>query len=172
MIKLSGRILDEISRHAEREYPHECCGLLIGRIEADGRTRVIAETYPVANEFKQSALSAAFNEAPADDEPAGETEERHQRMLIPPLEYARAERRGRARGLGVVGNYHSHPDARAMPSQFDLEHLAPWPTMSYIVVSVRQGQTVDVRSWELRADRSRFDEEEMTVDERETEEGV
>jgi proteasome lid subunit RPN8/RPN11 len=173
MIKLSARNLDEMRRHAEREYPHECCGLLIGRIEADGRTRVIAETYPVANEFKQSALSEAFNEAMTTNEPtATATEDRHRRMLIPPLEYARAERRGSARGLGVVGNYHSHPDSRAVPSQFDLEHLAPWPTMSYIVVSVRQGRAVDVRSWELSSDRARFDEEEITVAEDETEEGV
>jgi proteasome lid subunit RPN8/RPN11 len=164
MVKLSARTLDEIRRHAEREYPHECCGLLIGRIEDDGRTRVIAETYPVANEFNQSALSEAFNDANAPANTSAidiEAEERHQRMLIPPIEYARAERQYSARGLGVVGNYHSHPDHKAVPSQFDLEHLAPWPTMSYIVVSVRQGQMVDVRSWELAADRSRFDEEEI-----------
>jgi proteasome lid subunit RPN8/RPN11 len=61
----------------------------------------------------------------------------------------------------VVGNYHSHPEHPAVPSQFDLEHLAPWPTMSYVVVSVREGKAVDFRSWELEADRSRFNEEEV-----------
>lgn len=141
MIKLGARQLEEIRLHAEREYPHECCGLLIGRIEDGGRTRVVAETYPVANAFAEG--------------------ERHHRMLIPPLEYARAERRGGGRGLGVVGNYHSHPDHPAVPSQFDLENLAPWPTMSYVVVSVLDGEAAELRSWELRADRSRFDEEQM-----------
>jgi proteasome lid subunit RPN8/RPN11 len=176
MIKLSARNLAEIRRHAEREYPHECCGLLIGRIEADGRMRVVAETYPVANEFNHNALNQAFNDATedADDDGSSEvkTEERHQRMLIPPLEYARAERQSSAEGLGVVGNYHSHPDHGAVPSQFDLEHLAPWPTMSYIVVSVQRGQAVDVRSWELATDRSRFDEEEIVVNDGEPTEGV
>lgn len=141
MIKLSVEHLNEIRQHAEREYPHECCGLLIGRIEDDGRTRSVAATYPVANSYTE--------------------EERHHRMLIPPEDYARAERLHRNQQLGVIGNYHSHPDHPAEPSQFDLDNLAPWPTMSYIIVSVRAGKAADLRSWELEADRSRFDEEEL-----------
>ena len=142
MIRLSARLLEEIERHAEREYPRECCGLLVGRITDGGRTREVHATYPVANIFSEEA-------------------ERHHRMAIEPLEYARAERLHAAEGLGVVGNYHSHPDHPAVPSQYDLEHLAPWPTMSYVVVSVREGKAAGLRSWELLADRSRFVEEEV-----------
>lgn len=145
MIKLGANIHEEIMRHAEREYPRECCGLLVGRIVDGGRTRIIHETFPVENTFEEG--------------------ERHHRMSIEPLDYARAERLYAARGLGVVGNYHSHPDHPAVPSQFDLEHLAPWPTMSYIVVSVREGTAADFRSWELLADRSRFEEEEVSGEE-------
>ena len=143
MIRLSARLLEEIARHAEREYPRECCGLLVGRIEDGGRTRVVDVTHPVENTFEDEG-------------------EHYHRMAISPLEYARAERTHAARGIGVVGNYHSHPDHPAVPSRFDLEHLAPWPTMSYIVVSVVEGKTTDVRSWELEPDRSRFNEEELT----------
>jgi len=142
LIKLSARLLEEIERHAEREYPRECCGLLVGRITDGGRTREVHATYPVANIFSEEA-------------------ERHHRMAIEPLEYARAERLHAAEGLGVVGNYHSHPDHPAVPSQYDLEHLAPWPTMSYVVISVLEGKASDLRSWELEADRSRFNEEEV-----------
>jgi proteasome lid subunit RPN8/RPN11 len=142
VIRLSARILKEMARHAEREYPHECCGLLVGRITDGGRTRVVEELYPVENVF-------------------ADVGERHHRMAIEPLDYARAERLHASRGLGVVGNYHSHPDHPAVPSQYDLEHLAPWPTMSYVVVSARKGKAVDLRSWELEADRSRFNEEEI-----------
>ena len=142
MIKLGTLLLEDIKRHAEREYPHECCGLLIGRIEDDGRTRAVVETYPVANSWEE-----------------GET--MHRRMLIRPQDYMQAERRFSKEGLGVVGNYHSHPDHPAVPSEFDLKNLAPWPTMSYIVVSVVKGRAVGLRSWELAADRSRFNEEEI-----------
>jgi proteasome lid subunit RPN8/RPN11 len=72
----------------------------------------------------------------------------------------RGERYARERGLDVIGNYHSHPDHPAIPSQFDLDHA--WPTWSYIIVSVREGLGADLRSWEMEADRSRFNEEELT----------
>ena len=143
MIRISEEQLDKIRRHAEAEYPRECCGLLVGLIEDDGRTRVVVETVEVSNAWE------------------GEGELGH-RMLITPQDYMRAERRFGKDGLGVIGNYHSHPDDRAVPSQFDLEHLAPWPTMSYIVVSVKEGRAVDLRSWELVSDRSRFNEEEIS----------
>lgn len=147
MIKIGAAQRAEIERHAEREYPRECCGLLVGRIEDGGRTRIIHACVPVENTFADEG-------------------EHYHRMAIESLEYARAERLYAAEGLGVVGNYHSHPEHPAVPSQYDLEHLAPWPTMSYIVVSVREGKAVDLRSWELEADRSRFNEEEVSTPEK------
>ena len=140
MLKIEQRHVEAIARHAAREYPLECCGLLIGRIA--GGAREIAELFPVANSFEEEG-------------------ERHRRMRISPLDYARAERAYAARGLGVIGNYHSHPDHDAVPSRFDLENLAPWPTMSYIVVSVRGGEPGELRSWQLEPDRARFTEEEI-----------
>ena len=138
MIAIQEQQEDEIRRHGESEYPHECCGLLIGGFVEDGRKRV-AEVYPISN--------------------AREEEARHNRSLITPAEYMRGERYARGLGLEVVGNYHSHPDHPAVPSQFDLEHA--WPTWSYIIVSVRDGLADDLRSWEMAADRSRFNEEEI-----------
>jgi proteasome lid subunit RPN8/RPN11 len=143
MITIAASLLGQIKRHAEAEYPRECCGLLIGSIEQDGRARVVVETYAVANAWEESDTM-------------------HRRMLITPQDYMRAEREFSKQGQGVVGNYHSHPNHPAVPSQFDLEHLAPWPTMSYIVVSVLEGRAAELRSWELAADRSRFVEEEIS----------
>jgi proteasome lid subunit RPN8/RPN11 len=140
MIKIAASLLDRIKRHAEAEYPRECCGLLIGSIEDDGRTRIVVETHTVSNAWEES-------------------EALHRRMLITPQDYMRAERLFSNQGQGVVGNYHSHPNHPAEPSQFDLEHLAPWPTMSYIVVSVHERGAVGLRSWELAADGSQFIEE-------------
>lgn len=139
MIALEEEHKDEIRRHGEAEYPEECCGLLVGLLDEDGSKRVL-EVYPISN--------------------AREAEARHNRSLILPEEYMRGERYARSRGLDVVGNYHSHPDHPAVPSQFDLEHA--WPTWSYIIVSVSAGRAEDVRSWEMANDRSRFDEEEIS----------
>jgi cysteine synthase B len=85
------------------------------------------------------------------------TEERRRRYLIGPDEYRAAERHADERGLRLIGFYHSHPDHPAQPSQTDLEQA--WPNLSYVIVSVRQGQPAELRSWRLAADRTRFDEE-------------
>lgn len=140
MIRIGDEHIDAIMRHAERDYPDECCGLLIGSIGNDGRMRVVNETLALAN---------AWDQGP-----------RHNRMLIAPLDFARAEREAAKIGLGVIGDYHSHPDHPAIPSQFDLEH-SPWPTMSYMIVSVREGRAAELRSWEIAEDRSGFNEEEI-----------
>lgn len=139
MIVLNQQQRDEIARHSEREYPHECCGLLFGTFAAGGSAKLVSIVYPVAN-------------ARAD-------EARATRSLITPEEYLRGDRAARDRGLEVIGNYHSHPDAPAVPSAYDLAHA--WPVWSYIIVSVRAGASVDLRSWKLEADRSHFNSEEI-----------
>lgn len=138
MIQLAVDHLDQIAAHGERDYPHECCGLLLGSFSADGR-KLVAETYLISN--------------------AREEEAKRNRFLIRPEELMQGEWYAETRKLEVVGFYHSHPDHPAVPSQYDLEHA--WPTYSYIIVSVRAGEAQDLRSWELRRDRSRFSEEEV-----------
>ncbi len=142
MLKISQPQLKYLEQQGEQQYPNECCGLLIGRVEDDARTRVVVEVFPVLNAWE-------------DDR------EHYHRMLITPQDYLKAELQFNSDGIGVIGNYHSHPDYVAIPSDFDLEFLAPWPTMSYIVMSVWNGSTTDVRSWELAPDRSQFNEERI-----------
>ena len=79
-------------------------------------------------------------------------------------ELMRGEKYAREQGFDVVGFYHSHPDDVAVPSQYDLEHA--WPTYSYIVMSVEKARAVDLRSWEMESDRSRFNEEEIVSEAR------
>ena len=129
--------LDSIRKHGEATYPEECGGLLLGVFE-DG-VRVIRETAPLENVRKDS---------------------RHNRVALDPLAYAQTERDATRRGLGVWGYYHSHPDHPAVPSAFDLEH-APFIEWSYLIVSVQNGVARDIRSWNVREDRSQFDEEKI-----------
>jgi len=138
MITIDEQHLSDMRRHGERDYPFECCGLMLGRFESDGKKNV-AETYPISN--------------------AREEEAKRNRFLIRPDELMRGEKYARANGLDVVGFYHSHPDDRAVPSKYDLDHA--WPTYSYVVVSVEKGKAVDLQSWEMEPDRSKFNEEEI-----------
>ena len=137
MIRVDQKSLIEVREHAVRDYPYECCGLLLGRFDEDGK--VVSETYPISNAREESA--------------------KRNRFLITPEELMRGERYARSKDLEVVGFYHSHPDSPAVPSQYDLEHA--WPTYSYIIVSTTADQAGDLFSWEQELDRSRFNQEEL-----------
>jgi len=137
MIILNEQILNAITTHAERDYPHECGGMLIGHFSAENKS--VTETLPLEN--------------------AREEEARHDRILILPKDVLRAERYAREKKLDVVGYYHSHPDDKAIPSQYDLDHALP--VWSYVIASVIEGKVVDIRSWEMENDRSRFNAEQL-----------
>jgi len=139
MIVVSEEQSSAMRAHGERDYPHECCGLMLGRFEDDRKN--VLETYPISN--------------------AREEQAKRNRFLIRPEELMHGEKYARGKGLDVVGFYHSHPDDVAVPSQYDLEHA--WPTYSYIVVAVGKGSATDLRSWEMESDRSRFKEEKIEV---------
>ena len=138
MIRIDEKNIEAITAHGERDYPHECGGMLIGRFEADGRKTVV-ETFPLEN--------------------AREEEARHNRVLILPGDVLKAERYARERKLDVIGYYHSHPESPAVPSQYDLDHALP--VWSYVIASVISGKVVDILSWEMENDRSKFNAEEI-----------
>jgi adenylyltransferase/sulfurtransferase len=132
VILLRESVTAGIRKHAEAEYPWECCGVLIGVAE-NGEKRV-TELFPISN---------ARNE-----------EHRRNRFLILPEETLRAMRYARDRRLEILGYYHSHPDHPAEPSAYDLEHA--WPVCSYIIISAADGIAGDITSWILADDRSTF----------------
>jgi proteasome lid subunit RPN8/RPN11 len=135
---LAAADLQAIGRHAERTYPEECCGFLLGQVQDGGGATRVERVVPGANERPDS---------------------RHNRFVMSPETVLAAHKEARAAGLSVVGYYHSHPDHPAEPSEFDREHA--WPGLSYLIVSVRGGEADRVRSWRLRDDRERFEEEAL-----------
>jgi proteasome lid subunit RPN8/RPN11 len=131
-MRLTPEALEAIRAHGRDTYPNECCGALIAR------GGVVYEAY---------ALPNTTEEGP------------RRRFLVRPSDYRTAEARATAAGGELFGFYHSHPDHPATPSQYDLDHA--WPSFSYVIVSVQNGEPQDVRSWRLRDDRSQFDEEPL-----------
>jgi proteasome lid subunit RPN8/RPN11 len=129
-LTLTDQAANTIRDHGRETYPNECCGALIGR---DGR---VSEAF---------ALPNTTEEGP------------RRRFLVRPGDYRAAEARATEAGAELLGFYHSHPDHPAQPSQYDLDHA--WPFFSYVIVSVREGDPQEMRSWRLRDDRSQFDEE-------------
>ncbi|MFW6076058.1 MAG: M67 family metallopeptidase [Chloroflexota bacterium] len=134
ILQLTGKQRSAIEQHAERAYPDECCGAILGRL--DGETRIVHDLIEMENTW--------------------DPEERRRRFLITAEEVMRVERAARERDLDVLGYYHSHPDAPAQPSEFDREHA--WPWLMYPIASVRDGTIADLRSWQLSDDRSAYKE--------------
>ena len=139
---IRAELAEKIRRHGEENYPHECCGALLGRdANSQGRPeREILELYPLVNRREDSPRT---------------------RFSVAPGDVMGADRAAEARGLGVVGWYHSHPDHPARPSEYDREHA--WPWYSYIIVSVQNGNPRDMTSWRLQDDRSAFVPEEVEI---------
>ncbi|MGL5082771.1 MAG: Mov34/MPN/PAD-1 family protein [Microcoleaceae cyanobacterium] len=158
MLILHSQHLNQIYTHAEQTYPHECCGLLMGRIELNAQ-KVLVEVIPAENawnkvsaEIFQTQLfhtelsqTEGFQDIKKSDQQATSqsTTERH--YTISPEILFKAQKQGRERNLSIIGIYHSHPDHPATPSEFD--RLCAWSDYSYIIVSVQQGKAVDLQNW-------------------------
>ena len=133
-LRLAGSVLKKVQMHGHATYPNECCGALLGR----------------------DSLVSAVHALPNTTE-----EGPRRRFLVRPGDYMEAERQAALRGLDLLGFYHSHPDHPARPSQYDLDHA--WPSFSYVIVSVKNGDPAEITSWRLREDRAAFDEESLEV---------
>jgi len=115
MLRLNEQIYHAIRRHGEQTYPHECCGVLLGR-SVDGVNDV------------EDAIRAGNTR----------TDSAHNRYNIAPQELVKIQRQGRERGLDIVGFYHSHPDHPAQWSKTDFAE-AHWLGCSYVITAVEKG---------------------------------
>ena len=130
MLKLTAAIYEAIRIHGEETYPHECCGVLLGRSEAS------------VDEDTVNAVESAVR--------AGNTrtDSAHNRYNIAPQELIRIQRQARESGLDIVGFYHSHPDHPAQWSSTDLAE-AHWLGCSYVITSVAEGVAQHTNSFFL-----------------------
>src|SRR5690348_5241546 len=102
---------EAIQAHGASDYPNECCGILLGQV-SDSR-KAVEEVV----RLKNLRLDAARAQEILPLEAPGKESERN-RFLIDPKEQLRVEKGARARGLDVLGYYHSHPDHPARPSEY------------------------------------------------------
>lgn len=137
-VSLTEGVFQAIREHGEQDYPYECCGFLIGKIENGIRT--------VEGIIKQ------------DNERSSSRETRY---LISPDAFKSAESFAKRTQQMMLGIYHSHPDHPARPSDYDRNHAWPWYT--YLIVSVVSGKAGDLTAWELHDDRSAFDPEDLNM---------
>ena len=120
-LRLRAQALQAIRAAAEAGYPHEVCGILLGR---GGESPEAAEAHPCDNVVAERS---------------------HDRYELDPKAQLRIEKGARERGLDVVGYYHSHPDHPALASETD--NALSWERTVYLIQSVRQGRCDELRAW-------------------------
>jgi len=122
---------DTVRRLASAAYPHEGCGVLIGRWGAEGITVVRAT----------SGRNLVTDRA-------------HDRYLLDGADIVRAETEARTEGLDVVGFWHSHPDHSAQASQFDTDHAHL--DYVYVICATTSQGAGDMGAYTLTAERGPF----------------
>jgi proteasome lid subunit RPN8/RPN11 len=120
MIRIPEAIHAEIVAHAREGFPHEVCGILGG---TDGTV---------------SALFRMRN-----------TDASAEHFSMDPKEQFAVAKELRAKGIGMLAVYHSHPETPARPSEEDIR-LALTPGVSHVIVSLSGAEPV-VRSFRIEA---------------------
>ena len=122
--------------HARQAYPNECCGAMVGSIDAAGKTVRVA--LPLEN---------AFDGAQAT------------RYELRPQDLLAADQAARERHMELIGIYHSHPDCGAYFSRTDLQNSCPW--YSFVVLSIQKGEFHHANSWLPNAEQTEAVQEEL-----------
>ena len=121
MLVIDQETVDAIVDHARRDHPDECCGVVAGPAERDRPERFI----PMVN----AARSSTFYEFDSMDllKLYKEMDQRDERPVVV---------------------YHSHTATEAYPSRTDVAYASE-PDAHYVVVSTRDEETVEFRSFRI-----------------------
>ena len=147
--------LDSIVVQAEREFPYECCGFIIGRDAAE-------EVRPITN---------IQNRKHAED-PAAFPRDARTAFLMEPKEHLAVLREVDDRKLALRIVYHSHPDHdpyfsatdRAQACSFDPEE-PDYPDTAYLVMSIRSGKFVGAAAFVWDSAAKDFAETALDIEE-------
>lgn len=132
-VRLQGAAQAALTEHAQSGYPHEVCGVLVGRRR--GESLEVLEAVACGN---------ANTERAAD------------RYLLDPKDQLRVEKEARAKGLDVLGYYHSHPDHPSHASATDL--VQSWEGFLYLILAVKKGEAASLQGWWRNSGEAAFSE--------------
>jgi proteasome lid subunit RPN8/RPN11 len=113
---------DGIVAHARRDHPDEACGVIAGPIGSDRPERIV----PMLN----AARSPTFFEFDS-------------------MDLFRLYRDVDERDEEIVVIYHSHTATEAYPSRTDIQYGTLNPDAHWVLVSTRDPDTVDLRSFRI-----------------------
>lgn len=135
-VRITAGALAAIRTEAARAYPHEGCGALLG--PADGEVR---EAIPLPNVEKDAPRV---------------------RFTVSPQDYLAMEEQADARGLRLLGFWHSHPDHPARPSETDRRYA--WEGLLTLVIAVEKGAPAAFGVWDVPGPDAPFRQLEVALE--------
>ena len=135
-VSIPSEILRKIKLQAEKDYPHETCGILVGPKNEKGKVTGIYPCRNVQDEYHTQ-------------DPVNFPRTARTAYFIEPRDLLRIQRENREKGFEMRVIYHSHVDAGAYFSEEDQrialsEGRPAYPGVCYLVVSVRDGKAGDM----------------------------
>jgi len=134
-IEVPKAVVRAIEDHARDTFPEECCGFLLGHA---GDPRRIVDSRRAKNTA---------------------SEDREHRYVVDPLALLHTDNEARAKGLELIGIYHSHPNHPAAPSEFDRSRAAGW--YSYLILRIADGEPEELTAWVFGEKTRRFEPDEI-----------
>jgi [CysO sulfur-carrier protein]-S-L-cysteine hydrolase len=122
VLTIDAAIVEAIVAHARRDHPDEACGVVVGAAGSDTPNRHI----PMQNAAVGPMTYFEFE----------------------PAEYKHVYDEMWDRDEEFVVIYHSHTATEAYPSRTDIDR-ASWPEAHYVLVSTRDPQVAEVRSYRI-----------------------
>ena len=135
-INIDHKAWEVMKNDAEARFPYECCGFFYGKLEGE---KQVSDVLVIENT---------------------KDGDQRRRFEISPEDYLKGEKHALTHGLDFLGVYHSHPNHPAKPSEHD--RVSAVPVFSYIIISVMDGKSDEVTSWQLN-EHSVFEKEELHI---------
>ena len=144
---LDDKDIAQIHRHAVKEYPYECCGIVIG----PGDGSLPHKVYECTN-IQNMLHKKDPQRYPRDAKTAYNIDPGEQKRIFKLVE---------EKGWQIKAFYHSHPDHPAYFSEED-KKMAMWgddpiyPETIYIIVSVLNGEIKETIAFKWNEEDKRF----------------
>lgn len=151
-LQISSYVLDMMIVRAEKEYPNEACGIVIG---PQGIHKAIG-VFPIRN--IQDELHAK--------DPVRYPRKAATAYQMDPQDVKIVEKEAASKGFETKLFYHSHPDHGVYFSAEDREIACPWgepsfPDVGHVVISVEKGKAVAASEFFWNPEKKDFEERKL-----------
>lgn len=120
-MRIAQNLIDQMVAHAREDLPNECCGMVGG---VDGEASSVIRV-----------VNAAATPLRFEMDPQG------QYNALKAIEDD---------GKELLAIYHSHTKSAAYPSQTDVNQAVNWPDAIYLIVSLEDADSPDVKAYWLK----------------------